>query len=78
MDRPTQILVDTSVFIDHLRKKKKENTLLLRAIARFDRLFISAVTVYEVEFGSEKQKRPSDIEPFLDDVVVIALDAELA
>lgn len=78
MEPRSKILLDTSVFIDHLRKTKKENSLLTRAIAHFERLFISVIAVYEVDFGSEKHNRSSDIQPFLNDIIVIALDASLA
>ncbi len=78
MGRLSQILIDTSIFIDHLRKQIKADTLLTRAIHRFDDLFISVITVYEVDFGAERKKRESDITPFLSDVTVIPIDIELA
>jgi len=46
-----RILIDTSVLIDHLRKSKKESTILYK-LSRSSVFFISSVTEFEFRVGS--------------------------
>ena len=45
------ILIDSSLFIDHMRAKDKKNTFLADVLRRGSVLFISTVVEYEVELG---------------------------
>ena len=45
------ILIDSSLFIEHMRAKDKKNTFLADILRHDSMLFISAVVEYEVELG---------------------------
>jgi len=45
------ILIDSSLFIEHMRAKDKKNTFLADILRRGSMLFISTVIEYEVELG---------------------------
>ena len=46
MDNP-KLLIDTSIIIDHFRKKDKSNTRLIQLYNKYS-LYISSVTVFEL------------------------------
>jgi len=46
------VLIDTSIIIDYLRKQNKEKTLFWETINRFE-CFISSVTVFELYSGAK-------------------------
>ncbi len=46
-----EIIVDTSIFIEYLRKKDKTKTLLYRIIDSY-RLNVSSITVFELFAGA--------------------------
>jgi predicted nucleic acid-binding protein len=74
MEQRTEILVDTTILIHHLRKLKKEDTHFIRAIRRFNNLYISVMTLYEVEFGYERDKRPSELSELLPFLKLLPID----
>jgi predicted nucleic acid-binding protein len=57
-----------------LRKLKKEDTHFIRAIRRFNNLYISVMTLYEVEFGYERDKRPSELTELLPFLKLLPID----
>ena len=59
-----RILVDTSIIIDHLRKSKKENTLLTRYFKKY-LLCFSTITVFELYVGATDARKFNDIEKIL-------------
>ena len=74
MEQRTEVLVDTTILIHHLRKLKKEDTHFIRAIRRFNNLYISTMTLYEVEFGYERDKRPSELTELLPFLKLLPID----
>ncbi len=50
------ILIDTSVLIDHLRKSKKDETLLFRVLDRRN-IWISVITEFELAVGVNEANR---------------------
>jgi tRNA(fMet)-specific endonuclease VapC len=74
MEQRTEVLVDTTILIDHFRKLKKDRTVLWRAFASFEKLYISAMTLYEVEFGYERDKRPSELSELLPFLKLLPID----
>jgi len=51
------ILIDTSIFIEHLRKQNKETSILYNILDDWD-IFTSAVVEFELYAGaSDSQKR---------------------
>lgn len=78
MEQRTQILVDTTILIDHFRKLKKDRTLLWKAFSFFEKLYISTITLYEVELGYQRDKRPSELSALLPFLALIPLDDMIA
>lgn len=54
------MVVDTGIFIDHLRSKAKTNTVLYQIFERDD-LYVSSVTLYELMAGATTQQKKEDI-----------------
>jgi predicted nucleic acid-binding protein len=73
----TGMVVDTSVFIDYLRAKDKKNTELYR-IPKSKRIYISAVTLYELLMGATDKKKQADVKILTDDIVVLPFDEEVS
>ena len=70
------MVVDTSIFIEHLRAKDKTSTTLFQ-IADEPELFISAISLYELCMGGTTKEKMQDVRnlteglavlPFTDDV----------
>ncbi len=78
MEQRTEILVDTTILIDHFRKLKKDHTLLRRAFSSFEKLYISAMTLYEIEFGYERDKRVSQLTDLLPYFVLLPINDLIA
>ena len=76
MDNP-KLLIDTSIIIDHFRKKDKTNTLLLELYQNY-LLHISSVTVFELYNGASSSEKVKDIELLLKNVKVLDFNAEIA
>lgn len=47
----TRILIDTSIIIEYLRKKKKEKTVLYKLYQSYDEIFVSSITIFEIFVG---------------------------
>ena len=58
MEAPERVLIDTSVLIAHLRGQIR----LHEKIADDEQLYISAITVYELEYGARRAGRASDLD----------------
>lgn len=76
MDNP-KLLIDTSVIIDHFRKKDKTNTQLIKFYQKY-LLHISSVTVFELYNGASTSDKVRDIELLLKNVRVIDFSARTA
>jgi predicted nucleic acid-binding protein len=51
-----RILIDTSILIDHLRKKRKDKTIFFELAQHHDCL-ISSITEFEFSVGATPQNR---------------------
>jgi len=51
------MVIDTNIFIEHLRAKQKSTTKLVQLLNDGNRLFISSVTVYELYSGAITPKK---------------------
>lgn len=49
------LMVDSSVLIDYFRKTDKSNSKLVSHFKKYDRLYISAITEFEVINGATKE-----------------------
>lgn len=65
------VLIDTNIIISHLRSKRKKDTDYQKALDTYDDCFISAITVYEVEYGALQAWRESDLQDLLFDLEVL-------
>jgi len=57
----SRILVDTSVIIEFLRKQKKPESLLWELKEKYEGIYISAITVFELFAGATDERKRSDI-----------------
>ena len=76
------MVVDTGVFIEHLRAKEKTSTTLFH-LSDEPELFISAISLYELYMGATSEAKMQDVRnitgnldilPFTDDVALKAAD----
>ncbi len=72
-----KVLLDSSIIIDHLRKKDKSKSILYRITNKFE-LFISSITVFELYAGAIDELKQKDIEIILNYINVIPFDLETA
>lgn len=72
-----RVLVETSILLRHLRQKDKEISIFRKAVRKY-RLFLSVITVYEIEFGAVRAGRVSDLTPILPSVEILSIDQEVA
>lgn len=74
-----RILIETSVLIKYFRtSKRQEITLFEKAIERFNKCFLSVITVYEIELGAARAGRLSDLQNVLPYVNILPIDFEIA
>jgi len=71
------MVVDTSVFIEFLRKKDKTNTILY-SISEVFPLAISSVTLYELLMGATDNKKIYDIRLLTEDLLILPFDDRVA
>jgi tRNA(fMet)-specific endonuclease VapC len=76
MDNP-KLLIDTSIIIDHFRKKDKSNTRLIQLYNKYS-LYISSVTVFELYNGASNPEKVRDIELLLNNVKIIDFTSKIA
>ncbi len=65
------VLIDTNIIVSHLRTKRKKDTDYQKALNTYDDCFISAITVYEVEYWAMQAQRESDLQDLLFDLGVL-------
>lgn len=74
-----KILLDTSVIIDFLRRKDKENSLLISILS--ETLYISIITHTELNAGKsvwEKEYARKGLEDLLSGITIIPLNDEIS
>jgi len=72
------ILVDTSIIIEFLRKKKKQNTYLWKVKELDLNCFISTITVFELYAGAITKRHKQDLEKLLRWIEIIPFTKEIA
>jgi len=72
------ILVDTSIIIEFLRKKKKQNTYLWKVKELGLNCFISTITVFELYAGAITERHKQDLEKLLRWIEIIPFTKEIA
>jgi len=71
------MVVDTNVFIEYLRAKDKRKTILF-SISSDTKIFISAVTLYELHMGATTEEKKNDIIALTEDITVLPFTDEVA
>lgn len=71
------MVVDTSIFIEYLRSRDRENTALAK-LPSDTVLYVSVVTVFELYSGATDLSKKLDIDTLLMGVFVLPLNAEIA
>ena len=72
-----RVLVDTSIFIEFLRKKNKSQTELFN-IPDTTIIYISTVTLFELFAGATNKQKWKDIEELTQDLAIISFNQEIA
>ena len=65
------VLIDTSILVRHFRETGTQPTRFERATQRYKTCYISAISVFEIEFGAIRAGRRSDLRDFLKLVKVL-------
>jgi tRNA(fMet)-specific endonuclease VapC len=71
------MVVDTNIFIDHLRAKDKSNTVL-RKIPIDQEIFISSVTIYELLMGATNPEKWKDVDKITRGLKILSFDEPVA
>ncbi len=64
------MVIDTGIFIEHLRAKDKLNTTLY-LLPNNGELFISSVSLYELYMGAFTKEKENDIRSLTEDIQVL-------
>ena len=70
-------MIDTSIIIDHLRKKNKSKSQLYKIIDN-PNLFVSTITIYELFAGAINEQKRKDINDFIVLVKILPFTRETA
>ena len=73
----SKMVVDTTIFIEHLRAKNKIQTTLSR-IPDKSEIFISSVTIYELLMGATSDAKLKDVENIVRGIPVLAFSENVA
>ena len=72
-----RMVIDSSIFIEHLRASDKNNTSL-SLIAENNVLYISAVTIYELYIGASSVVKQNDIQKLTDGLIILPFNEVVA
>jgi tRNA(fMet)-specific endonuclease VapC len=64
------MVIDTGIFIEHLRAKDKLGTMLYKISDNTD-LFISSVSLYELYMGATNKEKEADVKNITEDLSVL-------
>lgn len=70
------MVIDTSVFIEHLRARNRTATTLANLPVKTV-IYVSAVTVFELFSGATDPNKTQDVRTLLSDVIVLPFTAEI-
>lgn len=71
------MVIDTSIFIEFLRKRDKSKTILA-SLPNSTSLFVSAVTVYELMMGATDLQKKNDVAILLEGVPVLPFNNDVS
>lgn len=73
----TGMVVDTSIFIDHLRSKNKSTTALSQMPIE-NGVYISPVTLYELYMGATSLQKWNDVDKITKDLLLLDFSHDVA
>ena len=73
----SEVLVDTSIIIEYLRKINKEKTLFWKIINTYE-CYISSVTVFELYSGAKEYSHKEALDIVLSHLNILPFDTEQA
>jgi tRNA(fMet)-specific endonuclease VapC len=71
------LVVDTSIFIDYLRSKKKDQTIFQTLSDRTE-IFISSITLFELLIGAPSNEKWEEIRTLTEDIPVLGFTEKIA
>lgn len=71
------MVVDTNVFIKHLRASNKSETILSR-LSKQEQIFITSITLFELLIGATNPKKKEDVDKLTNGISVLTLDEKSA
>ena len=71
------MVVDTSIFIEHLRAANKAGTTL-QQLPDQSQLYVSSVTLYELHMGATTPSKWTDVQMVTEDIAVLFFDQAVA
>jgi predicted nucleic acid-binding protein len=72
-----RMVIDTNIFIEHLRAKDKSKTNLMQIPADAE-LFVSAVTFYELLMGATSEEKEKEVSILIDAIPILPFSDEVA
>jgi predicted nucleic acid-binding protein len=73
----THILIDTTIFVDHLRKQNKRNSILYR-LSGTSVLYTATMVEFELFAGATNQRKYQDVQQILQPCHVLSLTSPIA
>ena len=74
---PGNLLIDTSIIIDHLRKKNKRKSQYYKIVGNYT-LFVSTVTLFELFAGAKDQQKMDDINNIIEYLKILPFTKKTA
>ncbi len=70
--------MDSNILIEHLRTKDKLSTKFYQLLQGNEKLFISAVSIYEIYCGAATKDKEKNIELLIKDITILPFDFEVS
>jgi predicted nucleic acid-binding protein len=74
----TRVLIDSNLFIEHIRAKRKETTPLARIQEHRHRLMTSSIVAAELYYGARSPLMRTEVEKVLFGVEIVSFTAQMA
>ncbi|NOY64059.1 MAG: type II toxin-antitoxin system VapC family toxin [Nitrospirae bacterium] len=72
-----RVLIDTSIVIEHLRKRNKQKSILYKIFPQYE-IVLSSISVFELYAGATDKRKISDIEHILSVIEVVPFTSAIA
>jgi len=71
------MVIDTNIFIEHLRAKDKSKTTLIQLPSHAE-LYLSAATYYELLMGATSKEKEMEVEILIDNLPILPFSDDVA